>query len=71
MLETIIFWQSISIFQYFQFFSIVIYDEILSIFQNLRFDKERKKNTHAGVNEKRKTEKKWTLFYNRLFYEAL
>ena len=36
MLETIIFWQSISIFQYFQFFSIVIYDEILSIFQNLQ-----------------------------------
>ena len=36
-----------------------------------RFDKERKKTTHAGVNEKRKTEKKWTLFYNRLFYEAL
>ena len=31
------------------------------------FDKEREKNTHAAVNEKRKTEKRWTLFYNSYF----
>ena len=36
-----------------------------------RLDKEREKNTHAAVNEKRKTEKSWTLFYNRLLYKAL
>ena len=35
------------------------------------FDKEREKNTYAAVNEKRKTEKSWTLFYNRLFYKIL
>ena len=34
------------------------------------FDKEREK-THVVVNEKRKTAKSWTLFYNRLFYKAL
>ena len=32
---------------------------------------EIEKNTHTVVNEKRKTEKSWTLLYNRLFYEAL
>ena len=37
----------------------------------LRVDKEREKNSHALVNEKRKTEKSWTLFYNKLFYKAL
>ena len=31
-----------------------------------RFDKERE-NFYATVNEKRKTEKSWTLFYNKLF----
>ena len=36
-----------------------------------RFDKEREKKTYAAVNEKRKTEKSWTLFYNRLFYKVL
>ena len=35
-----------------------------------RFDKERKKNTGTAVSEKRKTEKKWNLFYNRLFFKA-
>ena len=29
------------------------------------------KNTYAAVNEERKTEKSWTLFYNRLFYKVL
>ena len=33
------------------------------------FDKE--KNTHKAVNEKRKTEKKWALLYNRLFDKTL
>ena len=36
-----------------------------------RIFKEREKNTYVAVNEKRKTEKNWTLFYNRLFYKAL
>ena len=31
------------------------------------FDIEREK----AVNEKGKTEKSWTLFYNRLFYQVL
>ena len=35
------------------------------------FDKERKKTTHTAFNKKRKSEKKWTLFYNRSFYKAL
>ena len=34
-----------------------------------RFDKERE-NTDAAVNEKKKTEKSWILFYNRLFYKS-
>ena len=34
-----------------------------------RFDKERE-NTYAAVNEKKKTEKSWILFYNRLFYKS-
>ena len=29
------------------------------------------KNAYAAVNQKRKTEKSWTLFYNRLFYKVL
>ena len=33
--------------------------------------KRKEKKTHAAVNEKRKTEKICTLFYNRFFYEAL
>ena len=36
----------------------------------MNFDKERE-NTHTAVNEKRKTETSWTLFYNRLFCKAL
>ena len=36
-----------------------------------RFDKEREKKTYVTVNEKRNTEKTWTLFYNGLFYEVL
>ena len=32
------------------------------------FDKEREKTIYVAVNEK-KTEKSWTLFYNRLFYK--
>ena len=35
-----------------------------------RIDKEREK-TYVAVNEKRKTEKSWVLFYNMLFYKAL
>ena len=30
------------------------------------FDKEREKNTNTTVNEKRKTEKSWTLFYKQV-----
>ena len=36
-----------------------------------RFYKVREKNTYAAVNEDRKTEKSWTMFYNRLFYKVL
>ena len=36
-----------------------------------RFDEERK-NTHTALKAERKTEKKWTLFYNnKLFDKAL
>ena len=31
----------------------------------------KKKDTYAAINEKRKTEKSWTLFYKRLFYKVL
>ena len=55
-------------YQYFQIFSVFI-NKMLSIFQNLLALWQRKrKNTHAAVNEKRKS---WILFYNRLFYKAL
>ena len=30
----------------------------------------KEKNNYAAVNEKRKTEESWTLFYNRLFYKG-
>ena len=33
--------------------------------------KKEKKNTHTAVNEKIKTKKSWTLFYNKLFCKAL
>ena len=58
-LETISFWQniSISIFKFSPFLSIKSYQFF--------------KIAHTAVNEKRKTEKSWTLYYNRLFYKAL
>ena len=31
----------------------------------------KEKNPQTAVKEKRKTEKNWTLFYNRLFYKSL
>ena len=31
---------------------------------------EKRKNTHASLSQKRKTEKSWTLFYDRLFYNV-
>ena len=40
----------------------------LSKFTNALTRKE--KNNYAAVNEKRKTEESWTLFYNRLFYKG-
>ena len=36
-----------------------------------RFDKEIEKNTHTVANGEKKSEKSWTLFYNRLFYKAI
>ena len=63
-------------YQYFQIFSVFTCNESLSMksYQFFKiwkpFDKEREK-THVVVNEKRKTAKSWTLFYNRLFYKAL
>ena len=39
-------------------------------FTNALIRKE-KTNTHTAVNEKRKIEKNWALFHNRLFYKAL
>ena len=38
-------------------------------FANALIRKEKK--TYAAANEKRKTEKSWTLFYNRSFYNVL
>ena len=32
---------------------------------------KKRKKTHTDVNEKRKNEKGWTLFYNRLLHKAL
>ena len=47
-------------------------DKILSIFPDFTTLLQRKrKNAHRAVNENRRTEKNWTLFYNRLFYKAL
>ena len=65
-LETINFWQdiSISIFKSSPFLLINLIN--FSKFTNALTQKE--KNT---LNEKRKTEKGWTLFYIRLFYKAL
>ena len=34
------------------------------------FLKEKTKNIHTVVNEKRKSEKSWNLFYDMLFYKA-
>ena len=36
----------------------------------MKFPQEKEKSTHTTVNEKRKTEKSWTLFYNKLLYKA-
>ena len=36
-----------------------------------RLYKKREENAHTAVNEKKTTEKSWTLFYNRLFYKTL
>ena len=58
-LETISFGQNISI-------SILKFSPFLSIKSYQFF-----KSSHTAVNEKRKTEKSWTLSYNRLFYKAL
>ena len=77
-IETISFWKNVSVFSNFLHFHIQwkLADKILSIFENLQTlwkkkKKKKRKNTHAAVNEKRKTEKSWTLFYNRLFYNLL
>ena len=58
-------------YQYFQTFSVFIYDEsyqFLKIYK--RFDKKRKQHSMSAASEKRKIKKKWTLFYSRLFYKA-
>ena len=52
-------------YQYFQIFFIFIDQNLLTRWWRKR------KNTHTVINEKRKTEKSWTLFYNRLFHKAL
>ena len=63
-------------YQHFQILAIFIRNESLpmksyQIFKICkRFNTETEKNTYAAVNEKRKTEKSWTLFYNRLFYKV-
>ena len=65
------------LFQCFEIFSIFISNESLPMKSHQlfkiykRFDKEREKNTHTVANGERKTEKSWTLFYNRLFYKAI
>ena len=64
-------------FQYFQIFSIFLYNEswLMKFYQffkiNKRFYKKREKTLIQQTMRKRKTEKSWTLFYNRLFYKAL
>ena len=56
-LETNVFGETF--FQYFQHFSI-----LMKVCRwNLISFEEKRKNNHAAVNEKRKTEKIWTLFY--------
>ena len=61
-------------YQYFQIFSIFIYNERLttkSFLQNLQpLWSGKRENTYAAVIE-RKNEKSWTLFYSRFFYKAL
>ena len=75
-LETISFWQniSISIFKFSLFLCAIKACQLnlisFSKFKK-RFDKEREKNSYDAVNEKRKTDKSWTLFYDRLFYKVL
>ena len=74
-LETIRFWQdiSISIFK----FSSFLYTMKACGWNLINFSKFanaliwKEKDIHTAVNEKRQTEKRWTLFYNRLFYKAL
>ena len=74
-LETISFWRNISI-SIFQIFSDFIYTETLPMksYQFLkiykRFDEKREK-TLIQQSTRKKTEKSWTLFYNRLFYKTL
>ena len=64
-------------YQHFQVYSIFMCNECLSIksYQFFkvwkRFNKEREKNTYAAVDQKRKTEKGWALFYNSLFYKNI
>ena len=64
-------------FEYFWIFSIFLCSKSLAMksyqFFKIckRFYKKKRKNTHTAVNVKRKTEKSWTLFCNRLFYKAL
>ena len=43
--------------------------QIFKIHQH--FDKEKEKEAHTAVNEKRKIGKIYTLFYNKHFYKAL
>ena len=74
-LETISFWQniSISIFKFSLFYAIKACQWNLISFSKFekRFDKEREKNSYEAGNEKRKTDKSWTLFYDRLFCKVL
>ena len=67
-LATISLYIFLSVFSYFLHFYIQwkLADEI---FTNALI--KNRKNIHASVNEKRKTEKRWTLFYNGLFYKRL
>ena len=71
-LETISFWQniSISIFKFSPFlYTMKAWEWNLrnfSKFANALIKKDKK--TYAVVNEKRKIEKSWTLFYNRSFF---
>ena len=66
-LETIGFWQNIfiNILKFSPFLHTMKACQFFKIWKP--FDNEREKNTHAAVNENRKTEKRWTLFYNSYF----